>query len=154
MYRHFGASDRGEIALALAERATQRGWLLLIAGDPELASQVGAHGVHWPEARIDEARAWRRKNRDAVFTLSAHSRMALRRAAHVGADAAFLSPVFATDSPGAGQALGLHRAASMAQAARLPVFALGGMDQAHERRVKNLGFAGLAMVSGVSGDEA
>jgi len=154
IYRHFGASDRNEIALALAHRATIRGWLFLIAGDPDLARAVGAHGVHWPESRIDEARVWRRKNRDAVFTVSAHSPLALRRAARVKADAAFLSPVMATNSPGANQPLGIHRASSMARAARLPVFALGGMDPTQERRINNLGFSGLAMVSGASGQKA
>lgn len=64
-------------------------------------------------------------------------------------DAAFLSPVRSTQSPGAGQPLGLHRAALMAQRAALPVYALGGMGARDIAHAKRLGLAGIATVSGI-----
>ncbi|MEE2565355.1 thiamine phosphate synthase [Hyphobacterium marinum] len=149
VYRHFGNSQRFNEAGWLSRQAVRRGWTLLIAADADLALECGAAGVHWPEARLTHAAAWQRRCPGFVMTASAHSASALRRAGQAGMDAAFLSPVRPTLSPGAGSPLGLHRAGLMARRAGLPVYALGGMrarDIAHANR---LGLAGIATVSGV-----
>ena len=64
IYRHFGADDRLNVARQLAKIARSRNLTLLIGNDPDLAKQVGADGVHWPEARLKEAIKWR-----AVFDI-------------------------------------------------------------------------------------
>ena len=99
-----------------------RGLVLLIGAEPMLAQRIRADGAHLPE-RMG------RKPRPAlpIVTIAAHSGAALRRAAHLGADAAVLSPVFKSRSPSAGRPLGRRRAAAMAARAGLPVYALGGI---------------------------
>ena len=82
---------------AAENRANARTWCL-IAGDPELASRLGADGLHLPEARAGEAAYWRARFPPLLITTSAHSLRALLRAQSLPVDAVFLSPVFATRS--------------------------------------------------------
>jgi len=149
LFRHFGRPDTIAQGRALSAAAQARGLVLLIAADPHLALQLGADGVHWPEARLREARRWR--GRFALATASAHDPAALRRAAGQ-VDAVFLSPVFASRSSGAGRPLGVQRAAAMVRHAQLPVHALGGIDHQKARRLAGLGFSGIGAVDALSAD--
>lgn len=146
--RHFGQA--GQIALAgdLARICRAAGHVFLIAADPRLAARTGADGVHWPAARISQARVWRRRRPDWIMTASAHDGAELRRAARL-VDAALLSPVFASDSPSAGRALGPLRAGALARGAAIPVYALGGITPRRANRLRGLGLSGVAAVSAV-----
>lgn len=141
VYRHFGASDRAKVAEALRRipRLT-----LLIGADAALADAADADGVHLPERLAREARALQRRRPAWVVTVAAHSAAALRAAA--GADAAVLSPIFASQSPSAGTPLGLARAARLAAAAPVPVIGLGGVTHARARALLQRGFVGAAGV--------
>lgn len=120
--RSFGASDQTRQARALLGACRRRGLALLIGAEPQLAQRIGAIGAHMPERLVRG-----RRPALALVTAAAHSAAALRRAARYGADAAILSPVFASRSPSAGRPLGRRRAAAMAAAASMPVYALGGI---------------------------
>jgi thiamine-phosphate pyrophosphorylase len=98
---------------------------LLIADDPGLAEDVGAVGLHLPQARMREALHWRVRHPGWIITSSAHSLRALMGAAAL--DAVFLSPVFATASHPGAKALTAVRAAFIAAHAPVPVYALGGV---------------------------
>ena len=98
---------------------------LLIADDPVLAADIGAAGLHLPEARMREALHWRARFPDWIITSSAHSLRALMGAQHL--DAVFLSPVFATLSHQQAHPLTAVRAAFIAAQAPVPVYALGGI---------------------------
>jgi thiamine-phosphate pyrophosphorylase len=146
VYRHFGAPDRARMARRLADICRRRGLLLLVAADPELAQRVGAHGVHWPEARLPPRRA----HGAGFVTVAAHTAEAIARAAEFGADACVLGPVFPTQSSARRRPLGLFRASQMARMARLPVIALGGVNAETARRLTGRGFAGLAAVDALA----
>lgn len=143
--RHYGAQNRAALARALATLCRRRRLKLLIAGDARLALEVGAAGVHLPERLAHKVRACRLK-RSWLVTAAAHSWPALLRAARAGADAALLAPVFATPSHPGRATLGPSRFAALVRRAPLPVYALGGIDARHARRLKASGAAGLAAV--------
>lgn len=140
VYRHFGARERAQVARELATLCRSRGLLLLISADPELASRVGADGVHWPEARL------RPRHGEGLITAAAHSAHAISAAAAAGVDACVLSPIFPTRSDAQRKPLGLFRASQIARAASLPVIALGGVNAHTARDLIGRGFAGLAAV--------
>lgn len=143
IYRHFGAADRGDVALALRRATAARSCRLLIARDPDLALGVGADGVHWPEDWVRLGRAWRRRAPQWLMTGAAHTRAAIRRGAHAGLDGVFVSPVFGTRSGSGGvsggisggisgggagrRPLGPMRFARLAMGAGIGVYALGGV---------------------------
>lgn len=150
--RHRDPAARARLARALAPVCRARGLVLLIAGDGPLAARVGAAGVHLPEARAGEARGWRRRHPGWLITAAAHGARALHAAARAGADAAVLSPVFATASHPDARPLGPLRFARLARQCSLPVYALGGVTAATATALKNSGAVGIAGVSGLVPD--
>ena len=60
--RHTEAKARAALACELIEIAHASGLILLIAADAPLAAEIGAHGLHLPEARVREAAHWRAPN--------------------------------------------------------------------------------------------
>ncbi len=146
VFRHFARADQLARAGAVANAAKAGGHTLLVAADPPLAEALDAAGVHWPEARLGEAAEW--AGRFQVMTASAHSADAVMRAEAL-ADAVFLSPVFASNSPSAaGRALGLEAAEAIARKTRVPVYALGGVNARTAPALIGRGFSGLAAVEG------
>ena len=138
-------AHRKRLAGAMMTIARERGLFVLIAGDAELALKVGADGVHLPEARLGEASSLRARYR-LIVTGAAHSLSALRKTAWL--DAAILSPVFATASHPGRSSLTPVRAAFIARAARLPVYALGGVTSANAGRLS--GFSGIAAIGALA----
>jgi thiamine-phosphate pyrophosphorylase len=120
---------------------------LLIAGDARLAAACGAAGLHLPEARAREVPHWRARHPGWIVTVAAHSLGGLLRAGAWGADAVFLSPVFATASHPERSALGAARAALMAAQTSVPVYALGGIDARNAALLLHTRFQGLAAIS-------
>jgi thiamine-phosphate pyrophosphorylase len=131
-----GRQQRTALAEQLLGLAT-----LLIADDPALAADIGADGLHLPEARMHEAAHWRARFPDWIITSSAHSLKALMRAHHL--DAVFLSPVFATASHKTAHPLTPVRAAFIAALSPVPVYALGGVT-AHNAALLAPAFSGIA----------
>lgn len=146
IYRHFGADNRHIVAEQLAAVSRHHGVIFLIAADPALALSVGADGVHWPEARIQQARAWRGKF--VLQTASAHSRRAVWRAQCALLDAVLISAVFPSQSKSAGHPLGVARFRNLISSSQLPAYALGGVNAHTAMRISNV--AGLSGVSAFS----
>jgi thiamine-phosphate pyrophosphorylase len=117
---------------------------LLIADDPQLASDIGADGLHLPEMRMSEASHWRARFPHWIITSSAHSLRALMQAQAL--DAVFLSPVFATSSHKEVQPLTPVRAAFIASLSPVPVYALGGIT-ARNAVLLAPAFSGIAAIS-------
>jgi len=133
---------RATLAAAACGIARGRALTILIAGDNALAKSLRC-GLHLPEAHAGEIPHWRAAS-PLPITVAAHSLRAVIRGFHFGADAAFLSPVFATQSHPGAPPLGAIRAALIARATALPVYALGGIDAQTVLRLS--GFAGLAAI--------
>lgn len=147
--RAYEPPERQRLARALAVIARRRGLVLLVAVDAALAAEVGAHGVHLPEALIRQAATARRRG-DWLVTTAAHSLAALHSAAGAGADAALLSPVFPTVSHPEARPLGPHQFAALVQRAGLPVYALGGVSEANAPLLLASGAVGIAGIGALS----
>ncbi len=135
---------RAEQARTLIEPCAKHGVRLMISADIALARELGADGVHIPEAAL---RADPRRPEGPVdwfVTASAHSEDALQRAAAAGIDAAILSPVFPTASHPDAMPLGIGQFAELAARAGLPVFAMGGVTEDDFAALETAGAAGIA----------
>lgn len=140
----------------LTSLAHRRGVVLLVAGSPALAARTGIMGIHLPEREVRRPRSGvfviARRNRPPgmVLTAACHSEAAIRRAALAGADAALISPVFATKSHAGAKPLGIVRFAQLARLAAslgLAPYALGGI--VGERQVRRLQGTGAAGIAGI-----
>jgi thiamine-phosphate pyrophosphorylase len=149
IYRAFGAADALGVAQNLRRIADAQGLILLIGADPRLAEACGADGVHLPERLIRHGVRLRARRPNWILTGAAHNARALTAARSAGLDAVLISPVFVSRSPSAQGFLGPIRFAGLVRQARLPVYALGGVNAGTARRLLSTGAAGLAAVDGL-----
>jgi thiamine-phosphate pyrophosphorylase len=130
-------------------RVTARLGARLIVNDRlDLARALGADGVHLGRRSVHVADARAFVGANAWVSVSAHDLNDVRRARADGADAALLSPIFA--SPGKASPLGLDalRAARAVctEADALGLVALGGIDARSARRCRQAGADGVAVL--------
>lgn len=136
--RHYSLAGPARLALITRIRriARQRGLVLVLAGDARLATRCRVDGVYQAS----------RQGRPLLEIATAHDPAELVAAARSRADAVLLSPVFATRSHPGARVLGPVRFGLLAQRARLPVIALGGMTPGNARRLAPLGADGWAAI--------
>ena len=130
VFRHYAtpAAERRLLFAQVVRVARAQGLVVVRAG---AWCGPGGDGVHNQRGR-------------GVRTASAHSLAEARAAVRRGADAVFVSPVFATRSHPGGDVLGVRGAERIARAVRVPVIALGGTDATRFREVR--GFYGWAAI--------
>lgn len=140
----------------LAALARARGLVLLVAADGRAALALHA-GLHLPERRgtmglLPFLRARRRRHRRGVLlSLAAHGGAgAAARARRLGADLAFLSPVFPTMSHLGAAGLGPLRWAAAARRLSCPAVALGGIGTKNAGRLSCSATSGIAAITGLS----
>jgi thiamine-phosphate pyrophosphorylase len=125
-----GLGARALFALGTRLRAATRamGAALIVNDRLDLALALGADGVHLGRrsVAVEDARALLPAG--TWVSVACHAVEDVARAADLGADAALLSPIFA--SPGKGPPLGVEalRAAHRAVGGRIQIVALGGVD--------------------------
>ncbi len=130
--RHYGLApaERRALFRRIARARGRRGFLLVRAGRMRLGP--GEDGVH----------GGRRGH--GLRTAPAHSRREAITAIRAGADALFISPVFATRSHPGARTLGPVRLGLMIRGLGVPVIALGGIDARNWQRLRPLGIHGWA----------
>ncbi|WJF91847.1 thiamine phosphate synthase [Paraburkholderia bonniea] len=139
------------LAHAVAQRCHAHHANLILNG-PALShatlDSIGADGIHLGSRQLMAASA---RPRPLMRWVSAacHTPAELRHAEHLGLDFVTLSPVRPTATHPEAPALGWEAFATMASAARLPVFALGGMTPAHLTQAQSCGAHGIAAIRGL-----
>jgi len=148
IYRHFGKAGHKDEAGRLREITAQRGIQFLIGHDTELAEQVGADGVHFRrEAELALPKEWRARRPDWLITMAG-----LKQGSYWGnlsvLDGLFISSVFPSNSPSAGEPLGIETFSDMTDQLNAPVYALGGIKPSNAHHIIGTGAAGLAGIEG------
>lgn len=131
---HLPEPERRARFRQLRRLARRRGHAVVLAGTMREARAWGGDGAYGSAALLAGGPA-------GLRLATVHCLRELGRSSR--ADAALLSPVFATQShPGAGS-LGALRFLLMAQKSRIPVLALGGMTPRRAARMPLLGWAAI-----------
>lgn len=131
-----------ELAAALLPLARRCGARLLLNGDVDGALALGA-GVQLKSTQL-AAMSERPLPLRQLVGVSCHGAEELARAAGIDADFATLSPVAATLSHPQTPPLGWSRFHALAEAAALPVYALGGMAPSHAAQARQCSGQGVA----------
>jgi thiamine-phosphate pyrophosphorylase len=120
--------------------------LLLINGDPELAREVGADGVHLGGSgmKVGDARAI--FGEGGFVTIAAHSDQAVRLGMKDGADGALVSSIFASPGKVAGRGVDALCTARAVAGPELAIYALGGVDRANAVECVMAGADGVAAI--------
>lgn len=144
-----GPSDRVRLARLQALAQLTRGKAALwVNGRVDLALAAGADGVQLPERGLP-AEAVQRAFPGLLLGRSCHDRAGLLEAARAGVDWALLSPVAAPKSkplpPGVAP-LGVGGFLALSREVDVPVFALGGVDEALARALSSRGATRAATI--------
>jgi|SRR5688572_6749897 len=134
-----------DFALQMKALAGAVGAKVLLNGDTDLARALGLDGVHWPAARLVEARS---RPDDMLVGASCHDAHELARAASLGCDFAVMGPVLPTPTHSGMQALGWDGLANQIAGTRIPVYALGGLWPEDLSIALDRGAHGIAMRRG------
>jgi len=124
------------------------GAILIVHSQADVASAVGADGVHIAAANMEEIPAikkWLNKS-DLTVSASCHTVEELEQAVHCGVDFALLSPVFPTSSHPLRQPIGIARFMLLAGDANLPVVALGGITPDNRKELAGFGVAVISAI--------
>lgn len=124
---------------------------VLINGAPELAREADADGVHLTSAQLMTLRE--RPPCDWVAA-SCHNAPELAKAAQLGVDFVVMGPVKPTPTHPGAPVMGWDAFLRNICDTPLPVYALGGMQQADLRDARRSGAHGIAMLRGAWGDNA
>lgn len=122
----------------------------LLSGDPALVERTGAAGLHLNTAEL-MALGRRPLGRSCWVAASCHSAAELQQAERVGVDFAVLGPVLPTATHPERRPLGWAAFRAMAEPARIPLYALGGMRLSDIDTAKQHGAQGIAAIRGIWG---
>ncbi len=130
IYRHYHLPGAERVARysSLARLARTRSHVVVLADSALTATEWGADGIYGSPLSLYP-------RRDLLMLAAAHDMCEIAQANRIGADAVLLSPAFPTRSHPGATSLGPLRFRMLAQYARMPVIALGGMDPARARRL-------------------
>jgi len=132
-------------AEAVRRIAGQRGALVLINDDADIARRIGADGLHLSAAKLA---ACVQRPDFAWVGASCHDADELCRAGELGLDYALLGPVLPTPTHPDATGLGWAEFARLITGTPLPVFALGGMKNAMLATAQEQGAHGIALMRG------
>ncbi len=147
--RGLAEADLLEQARACAAAASAAGILFIVNDSPELARACGADGVHIGQDDGDVAGARALLGPERIVGRSTRGGEMLDRAAAEGADYASVGPVWATPTKPGRPAVGLGAVSDAARRARIPWFAIGGIDARRVLRVGALGAERCVVVRAV-----
>jgi thiamine-phosphate pyrophosphorylase len=142
-------AEQASLLRELLLRAKPFGAQVTLHGDPDIARQAGAAGVHLA-AGADAAAARRILGAGALVGLSVHSAEEARNVDAALVDYVIAGPVFLTGSkPGYGPALGAEGLAEVVKASDAPVIAIGGIFPHNAAECLRAGASGIAVMGGV-----
>jgi thiamine-phosphate pyrophosphorylase len=122
---------------------------LTLHGDATLAMACGIDGIHLP-AGSDPVAARKLLGRDKLVGVSLHTVTEAEAIDPDNVDYAIAGPTFETPSkPGYGPEIGRKGLAEIANAARVPVLAIGGLNATRVAEVLAIGVFGIAVMGAI-----
>ena len=129
--------------------ANTYGALFIVNDDPHLALELRADGVHLGQEDMDPAEARGILGPDAIIGLSTHSREQIEAAARRPVDYISVGPIWETPTKEGRPATGLELIRTAAEIARLPWFAIGGIDPSNVGEVTVTGAERICVVRAI-----
>ncbi len=150
IYRHFGQKDYYQTAEALRQVTFKKDQQFLIGHDPELAIASGADGVHFRrDAKLLGPTLWRKNCPEWIISMAGLKGEQSYSGDLNVLDGLFISSIFYSKSPSAGDPIGALNLQDICQKLDVPVFALGGVSKRTASGLVGSGAFGLAGIDGL-----
>jgi thiamine-phosphate pyrophosphorylase len=146
--KHLDSARLLSFASALRELTDIHQAKLFVHTQADVARAIRADGVHISSLEMNQIpaiRTWLNKD-DITISTSCHNEIELEFAAKFGADFAFLSPVFETQSHPGEPHLGITRFRELSAAPPLPILALGGITVENRNQLEGFGIAVIGAI--------
>lgn len=137
------AAAYAALAQQVVALAHEHGARVLLSGEPQLVTRLGADGLHLDSRALKEADS-RPLPADYLLAVSGHDLEALKKGEAIGADFAVLSPVNYTSAHPDIEPLGWEGFGAIAAQLGIPVYALGGVSADDEAAAIAAGGQGVA----------
>ena len=148
--KDLGDTELIQLAQPITELCRNYKAKLFINTSTRVAREVGAAGVHLPANAESVEMVKARTDNKLYVGCSVHSLDAAQKRETEGADFVTYSPIYSTASkPGYGPAVGVKCLGEVAEAVKMPVFALGGITSDRVDECVAAGAFGVAVMSGV-----
>ncbi len=121
----------------------------IINDDPKTALLVGADGVHVGQKDMSPVAARELLGEIKIIGVSARTVEQALKAQEEGADYLGVGAVFGTGTKADAQAIPLERLRDICRAVKIPVVAIGGINEENILRLSGTGIAGVAVVSAI-----
>jgi 8-oxo-dGTP diphosphatase len=142
------AAGLKEFAGDVVTRCRRYGARVTVNGDPAIALDCGADGVHLSSRHLS-GMIRRPLDPDRLVGVSCHDAAELAQAARIDADLVVLSPVARTGTHPGAEPMGWVSFQRLVQEAAMPVYALGGMRLSDLGRARDAGAQGVALIRGL-----
>ncbi len=145
------ASDAQMFAMAaeMRELADETGRLFIMNDRADIASLVGADGLHVGQHDLPVGEARKLLRPGAIVGKSTHSVEQARGAINEGADYVAVGPMFATDTKDAGPVVGPELVAKVAPESSRPLVAIGGINADNVQQIIDAGLRRVAVCSAI-----
>lgn len=148
--KHASPADLLAVARAAAARCADHGVLFIVNDHPQLARESGADGVHLGQDDVAVFVARMILGEAMLLGLSTHTPDQIDAAGGDGVDYIGVGPVHATPTKPGRSAVGLELVEYAAAHARVPFFAIGGIDASNAGAVRRAGARRIAVVRAIS----
>ncbi len=137
------------IALELRNLTNKFNAALIINDDVDIAMAVNADGVHLGQEDLPVQTARRILGNDKIIGLSTHSLNEAKAAQDSGADYIAIGPIFKSPTKDIRSPLGADIIKAVKKISKLPVIAIGGINEENVGDVMLAGADGAAIISAI-----
>lgn len=140
--------SREKLAREIIAICRERNHKILIGKNVELARKLRADGIHFSDNDILPMAVFNRQNwpREFIFSFACHNFLSVLKSQHLKADLLFVSPIFTTKSHPNIAPLGLMQLSKIIRVSKIPVFALGGVNEKNIHALKKLDLQGFGAI--------
>jgi thiamine-phosphate pyrophosphorylase len=135
----------------ISKMAKKAGAAFIVNDYLDIAKQVGAEGVHLGQEDMPIRKARKLLGGDKIIGVSTHSFVQALKAEKDGADYISVGPVFSTPSKPGVKPVGLRLLQKIVNQVKVPVVAIGGINDSNIGRVNRAGCQRAAVIRAVLG---
>jgi len=156
--REKGGDKKKYLGLAKKMRAiTSSAGVTFIVNDyVDVAKEVGADGVHVGQDDLKKTTVQKIRKvlgDDKLIGVTTRNLVQAKKAEKDGADYVSLGPIFATPSKPGVEPRGVKQLAKVVKSLKIPVVAIGGINQANIKKVQGAGCSRFAVIRAVLGEK-